>query len=172
MPVAATMTDVTNITYSNASNIDLWRMQVRSVGGVNILGTYTNVDVLQYSDGVEVASNIELGFETITDPVNIAAGETFTISHDSTSIVVYCSAITTSPAVYYVDTNGVLYSDSALTTAVTPDFDSVSEILTNSEDQTETPTETASDVLTISETTSTESSNSVNDQLVKVLHIE
>lgn len=161
MPVPATMTDVTNITYSNGSNENLWRMQVRSLGATNILGTFTNIDVLPYSDGVEIASTIELYFETITDPLNIATGETFTISYDSTSIIVYCPNITTSPTTYYLDTNGVLYSDPALTTAVTPDFDSVSENLVSSEDA-----ETGiahEDIISLSETTSTESAISVND---------
>jgi len=130
MPVPQRMIDVTNIEYTGSSTNN-WEVLVKSINGSINFGYLTNGS--GFTDGSEPASQaIRLDFDDPDEALDIAAGETLTITYDSFSITVYLLAIT-SAETYYLDSNGVLFDDSALTTMSTPDGLITTETLTLSE---------------------------------------
>jgi len=169
MPAASQMSNTSNITFSDGSNFEEWGIYVQAAGTTGTseyYGYYLNRDTT-YVDGQISGSDldIQVQFVGIGTPADINAGDTFTITHSGGSLIIYCPTIFGTGIIYYPDENGVLYSNTALTTAVTPDFDNLTENLTGSEEETETPGIVYIDPISITETTSTESSNSVHENL-------
>jgi len=164
MPVAAEMSNTSNITFSDGGNFESWSMYVELISTGSYLGYYLNAPPTYVDGGVAFeGSPIRVRFVGVSTPVDINAGDTFTITHSEGSLTIYCPDILGTDITYYPDENGVLYSDEDLTTAVTPDFDSTTEEINADESETETPQIIHNDIVSISETTSTGSSNNISE---------
>lgn len=114
MPKGGAVTNLTNITYSGSSG-ETWKVSVRDVDGSTVAGYFINGT--GYTDGSNLSEEaIQLYFEENGASLDIAAGETLTLSHDGLSLDVYLPAVTVDATILYVDSNGVCFTDASLTT--------------------------------------------------------
>jgi len=118
MPHVASVTDVTNITttYAGTNDFLLW---VKSASTDVITGLF-EFDGTGYSDYAELSSaeGVKLEFELVVNPIDLVAGETISVVTDDGTFVVYISVVPVDGTIWYLDSNGVPFSNAALTTPI------------------------------------------------------
>lgn len=114
MPIALSGLDVTNIVIANPGATP-WTVTFYAVTGGNILGSRIVGDVYVDGDELSVAEAIRI---RIVDTPDTYAGldtTTITLTIDSNTVVILPQSNIGVGTTYYLDTNGVLYTDYALT---------------------------------------------------------
>ena len=169
MAVPLEVTSIPDAQY-NGSDTNTWTAQFKSTDGTTTFGTLTNGSSQSYSQTSAAAliKAVVLIIDSGGDPMSVAAGETITITTDGGDVDIYLPALSAADMnTYYVDSNGLLYSDASLTTPVidtgseeetlstgeedTEPFGTLDESLGTTEDEWGFPDGTTDDVITIGE---------------------
>ena len=118
MPVPLTGLDLTNI-FITTVGTNLWDVQIRGIT-TGLMGSRINDD--DYVDAAEVspAEAIVLHIDDIsgTEVLDFAYGDTFLLTLDAVGITIHLDENILANTDYYLDENGVPFTDSALTTFI------------------------------------------------------
>ena len=174
MPQPLTVSNIMSATY-NGSDTHTWTANFKSTDGTTDFGTLTNGSSQSYSHtgASSFDKNITIVIDSGGDPMDIDAGDTITISTSVGDVDIYLPSINAADMnTYYVDSNGLLYSDENLTMPVldtasteeslstgetdVPSVDSDDVLLSMYEDEWGFPDALGHDTVTVSEDTSVE----------------
>ena len=164
MPQPFSGTDLTDITYGGAGTDD-WEIEIREPS-VSLKGTYVN--------GTGYVDDDDSAFDSLSITFNVGGDESFdwaeydelTLTIDGDAIVINMPPNTIgNGTVYYLDSNGLLFTDAALTTPAVDWVNVIPEDTVTPSDAINEAVESISDSVSVSDTL-TMATESISDSVL------